>query len=119
MLAGTLNSPLCSLFSLAYSSEESQEILKNLSKAFKKYLERDSLLEEIKDFNQDFSICRKTGTNLALKLDIDLITPRDDPMQDSSVTIINIFEPFNQTVRINADKICGGSDDCREWERRI
>ena len=79
--------------------------MKNLSKAFKKYLERDSLLEEIKDFNQDFSICRKTGTNLALKLDIDLITPRDDPMQDSSVTIINIFEPFNQTVRINADKI--------------
>ena len=114
MLAGTLNSPLCSLVSLAYSSEESQEILKNLSKAFKKYLERDSLLEEIKDFNQDFSICRKTGTNLVLKLDIDLITPRDDPMQDSSVTIINIFEPFNQTVRINADKICGGSDDCRE-----
>ena len=56
------------LCSLAYSSEKSQEILKNLSKAFKKHLERDSLLEEIKVFNQDFSICCKTGTVLVLKL---------------------------------------------------
>ena len=110
---------MCSLFSLAYSSDKSQEILKNLSKALKKHLERDSLLEEINDFNQDFSICCKTGTVLVLKLDIDFITLWDDSMHDGSVIIINMFELLKQTALINADKICAGGDDCREWERRI
>ena len=40
-------------------------------------------------------------------------------MQNGSVTIINIFELFNQTALINVDKIYAGSNDCREWERRI
>ena len=40
-------------------------------------------------------------------------------MQDGSDTIINIFKLFKQTVLINADKICAGSDDCKEGERRI
>ena len=115
MLAGALNS---SLFSLAYSSEKSQEILKNLNKAIEKYLERNTLLE-IKVFNQNLSICCKTCTALVLKLDIDLITFWDDPMQDYSVTVINIFELFKQIALIRADKICTGSDDCSEWETRI
>ena len=110
---------LCSLFSLAYSSEKLQEILKNLSQALEKHLEKDSLLEKIKIFNQDLLICRKTGIALVLKLDIDFITLWDDPMQDCSATIINIFELFKQTALINANKICAGSDDCRESERRI
>ena len=93
--------------------------MKNLSKALKKQLERDSLLKEIKVFNQDLSICRKTGTVSVLTLDIDFITLWDDPMQDSSLTIINIFELFKQTALINAGKICSGIDDCKEWERRI
>ena len=110
---------LCFLFSLTYSSEKSQVTLKNLSKALKKHLERDLLLEEIKVLNQDLSICRKTGTVLVLTLDIDFSTLWDDPMQDSSLTIINIFQLFKQTVLINADKICSGIDDCKAWERRI
>ena len=100
-------------------TEKSQEILKNLSKVLKKHLERNSLLEEIKFFNQDLSICHKTGTALVLKLEIDFIILWDDSMLDGSVTIINIFELFKQTALINADKICAGSDHCREWERRI
>ena len=40
-------------------------------------------------------------------------------MRDGSVTIINIFELFKQTALINDDKICAGSDDCRDWEREI
>ena len=35
-------------------------------------------------------------------------------MQDGSVTIIHIFELFKQAALIGADKICAGSDDCRE-----
>ena len=100
-------------------TEKSQEILKNLSKVLKKHLERNSLLEEIKFFNQDLSICHKTGTALVLKLEIDFIILWDDSMQDGSATIINIFKLFKQTVLINADKICAGSDDCKEGERRI
>ena len=38
----------------------------------------------------------------------------DDRMQDGSITIINIFELLKQAVLINGDKICVGSDDCRE-----
>ena len=101
MSAGTLDSPLvylCSLLSSAHSFEKLQEILKNLSKALKKDMERDSLLEKIKVFNQDLLICRKTGIALVLKLDIDFVTHWDDPMQDGSVTIINIFELFKQTA---------------------
>ena len=49
-----------------------------------------------------------------LKLDIDFITFRDDPMQDGNVTIIKIFEVFKKTALIDADKICAGSDDCRK-----
>ena len=60
-----------------------------------------------------------TGTAQVLKLDIDFIILWDDPMEDSSATIINIFELFKQTAWINADKIWSGGDDCREWERRI
>ena len=104
------------LEAVTYSSEKSQETLKNLNKALKKHLERDSLLEEIRVFNQDLSICCKIGTVLVLKLNIDIIAIWDGPMQDRNVTIINIFELFKQTVLINADKICAGSDDCREWE---
>ena len=47
-------------FHLGYSSEKLKEILKNLSKAFEKHLERDSFLEKIKVLNQALSICRKT-----------------------------------------------------------
>ena len=93
--------------------------MKNLSKAYKKHLERDSLLEEIKVFNKNFPICRTSNTVLVLKLDIDFTTLWDDPMQDGSVTIINIFELIKQTVLINDDKICAGDDDCIEWERHI
>ena len=98
MLAGTPNSPLnlCSLFSLACTSKKSQETLKNLSKALEEHLERDS------------------GHCPSGKLDIDFIALWDDPMQDDSITIINIFELFTQTALIGADKICAGSDDCRE-----
>ena len=71
---------LCSLFSLAYISEKSQEILNTLNKALEKHLERDSLLEKIKVFNQDLSMCRKTCTALVFKLDIEFITFWDDPM---------------------------------------
>ena len=72
MSAGILNSPLVfvPLISLACSSEKSQEIWKNLSKALEKRFERDSLLEKINVLNQDLSICRQTGTVLLLKLDI-------------------------------------------------
>ena len=41
------------------------------------------------------------------------------PCKMGSVTIINIFELFKQAALIGADKTCTGSDDCREWERRI
>ena len=94
-------------------------MLKNLNKAFDKHLERDWLLEKIKVFNQDLSICRNTCTTLVLKLVIDFITFWDDPMQDGSVTIINVFELCKQTALINADKIYAVSDDCRKWEGRI
>ena len=94
-------------------------MLKNLNKAFDKHLERDWLLEKIKVFNQDLSICRNTCTTLVLKLVIDFITFWDDPMQDGSVTIINVFEQCKQTALINADKIYAVSDDCRKWEGRI
>ena len=94
-------------------------MLKNLSKALEKPLERDWLLEKIKVFNQDLSIYRNTCTALVLKLVIDFITFWDDPMQNGSVTIMNIFELCKQIAPINADKICADSDDCREWERRI
>ena len=57
-------------------------------------------------FNQDLSICRKAVTVLVLKLDIDFITLWKDPMQDDSVTIINIFELLKQTAFIDADKDC-------------
>ena len=90
-----------------------------MSKALEKHLERNSLFEKIKAFNQDLSKFRKTGIVLVLKLDIDFITRWDDPMQDGSVTIITIFELFKQTAFINADKICAGSDNCKEWERCI
>ena len=40
-------------------------------------------------------------------------------MKDGSVTIINIFELFKETALTGADKICAGSDGCREGERRI
>ena len=94
--------------------------MKNLNKAIEKLLGRDSLLEKIiKVFNQDLSICRKTGTALVLKLDINCITLWDDLMQDGSVPILDIFELLKQTALIDADNICAGSDDCREWERRI
>ena len=89
---------MCSLFSLAYSSDKSQEILKKLSKALEKHLER-------------------SGYYPSGKLDIDCITLWDDPMQNGSVTIIHIFELFKQAALIGADKICAGSDDCREWKR--
>ena len=95
-----------------------QEILKNLNKDLEKHLGRDSLLEKMKDFNQDLLICRKTETDLVLKLDIDFISLWDDPMQDGSVTIINIFELFEQTALINPDKNCADSDDYVEWETR-
>ena len=55
-------------------------------------------------FNQDLSICRKTGTALVLKLNIDFITLWDDPMQDGSLTIINTFQLFKQTALIDQDK---------------
>ena len=64
---------LCSLLLLVYGSEKSQEILENLNNALKKLRGRDSLLEKIKVFNQDLSICLKTGTVLVLKIDIDFI----------------------------------------------
>ena len=79
----------------------------------------DSLLEEIRVFNQNLPICSKTGTVLVLKLNVGFIILWDDSMQDGSATIINIFKLFKQTVLINADKICAGSDDCKEGERRI
>ena len=79
----------------------------------------DSLLEEIRVFNQNLSICGKTGTVLVLKLNVGFIILWDDSMQDGSDTIINTFKLFKQTVLINADKICAGSDDCKEGERRI
>ena len=69
---------LCSLFSL--DSEKSQEILGNLNKALEKHLGRVSMLEKLKVFNQDLSICRKTDTALVLKLDIDFISLWDDVM---------------------------------------
>ena len=81
--------------------------MKNLNKALQEHLGRDSLLEKIKVFNQDLSICRKIGTALVLKLAI-------DPMQDGSATIVKAFELFKQTPLIDADKICAGNDDCRE-----
>ena len=82
-------------------------------------MERDSLLEEIKVFNQDLSICNKAGTVLVLELEIDFITLWDDSMLDGNVTIINVFELFKQTALINADKICAGSDHCGKWEKLI
>ena len=50
----------------------------NLNKAMENYLGRDSLFEKIKVFNQDLSVCCKTGTALVLKLDIDFITLWND-----------------------------------------
>ena len=76
MSEGALNSPLVFvlLLFLAYGSEKSQEMLKNLNKALEKQLGRDSPLEKIKIFSHDLLICSKTGTALVLKLDIDFIT---------------------------------------------
>ena len=54
-----------------------------------------------------------------LKLDIDFITFWNDPMQDGSITIINIFELFKETALTDADKNCADSDDCGVWERWI
>ena len=65
MSTGTLNSPL------TLNSEIKRTIL---SKALEKHFESDWLLEKIKGFNQDFSICCKTCTALMLKLIIDFIT---------------------------------------------
>ena len=42
------------------------------------------------------------------------ITLWDDPMEDGSVTIIYICELFKETAFIGADKICAGSDNCKE-----
>ena len=70
---------ICAPYSLAYSSEKSEETLKKLSKTLEKHLERDS---------EYFP----SG-----KRDIDFITLWDDPMQDGSVTIIHIFELLKQT----------------------
>ena len=116
----TLNSPLVFvilIFIGIFAPYNHKKYWKNLSKAFEKHFERDSLLEKNKVFNQDSSICRETGTFLVLKLDIVFITLWDNPMQDGSVIII--FELSKQTAMINADKICAGSDDCRVWKRRI
>ena len=110
---------LCSLFLSAYSSEKSQEVLKNPNKVLEKHLERYWLLEKIKVFNQDLSLCRKTCTTLMLKMVIDFITFWYDPIKDGSITIINILGLFKQIELINVDKICVGSDDCKKWERRI
>ena len=93
--------------------------MKNIRKALENHLEMDSFLEKIKVFNQDLLICHKTGIVLVLKLDTDFIILWDDPIQDGSVTVITISELFKQTALINADKICAGSNDCREWERHI
>ena len=55
MAEGNLNSPLVFvlLLFLAYGSEKSQEILKNLNKALEEYLGRDSPLEKIKVCSHD------------------------------------------------------------------
>ena len=76
MSAGDLNSPLVFVLFIFISlySEKSQEISKNLNKALEKHLERDSLLETVKVFSQDLSICCKICTALVLKLDIDFTT---------------------------------------------
>ena len=100
------------LFSLAYSSEKSQEILKNQNKVAKKHLRRDPLLEKIKVFNQNLSKCRTSGTVLVLKLDIGFIILWDDLMEDGSVPMINIFELLWQTALIDAEKNCEDSNNC-------
>ena len=77
---------MCSLFLLVYGSEQSQEILKSLNKALEKHLE----------------MCRKTGTVIVLKLDIDFVALWDNPMQDGSV---------KQTALTDGEKNCADSDD--------
>ena len=103
---------MCFLFSLAYSSEKSQEILKNQNKATEKHPGRDTLLEKINVINQNLSKCRTSGTVLVLKLDIHFFIIWDDLMEDGGVSIKNIFELLKQTVLIDADKNCADSDDC-------
>ena len=107
------------LFSLAYSSEKSQEILKNQNKVAKKHLRKDSLLEKIKVFNQNLWKCRTSGTVLVLKLDIGFIILWDDLMEDGSVPMINIFELLKQRALIDADKNCADSNNCEGWGRLI
>ena len=65
------------------------------------------------------SIYLGTGIALVLKVDIDLITLWDDPVENGSVTIVNIFELFIQTALIDSDKNCDDSDDSGEWERHF
>ena len=110
---------LRSFFLLASGSDKSQVLFKNLSKVHQKHLRRNSLLKRIKVFNQDLSIWRKTGTALVLKLHIDFITLWNDPMQDSRVTITNIFELFRHWLTDYADNNWAEWDGCGEWERRI
>ena len=107
------------LFSLAYSSEKSQEILKNQNKVTKKHLRMDSLLEKISFFYQNLSKCRISGTALVLKLDIGFIILWDDLMADGSVPMINIFELLKQRALIHADKNCADSNNCEGWGRLI
>ena len=107
------------LFSLAYSSEKSQEILKNQNKVAKKHLRKDSLLEKIKVFNQNLWKCRTSGTVLVLKLDIGFIILWDDLMEDGSVPIINMFELLWQIALIDAEKNCEDSNNCEGWGRLI
>ena len=110
---------MCFVFSLAYSSQKSQEILKNQNKATEKHPGRDTLLEKINVINQNLSKCRTSGTVLALKLDIHFFIIWDDLMEDGGVSIKNIFELLKQTVLIDADKNCADSDDCEGWDRLI
>ena len=47
-------------------------------------------------------MCRKTGTAIVWKLDIDFVALWDNPMQDDSV---------KQTALIDGEKNCADSDD--------
>ena len=82
---------------------------------------RGSLLEKTKVYNQNLSKCRSIVTVLVLKLDINFIILWDDPMEDGSVPIINIFELLKQTAMIDAVKNCANSDsdNCEGWDRFI
>ena len=82
-------------------------------------LKKPSLIRVNVFFNQTFSICRMTSTILVLKFDIDFITLWDDPMEDSTLRIINTSELFEQSALIDADKNSADSDDCGKWDRFI